>query len=84
MPDDELALLTRTGELLFGPAWQSPMARELGANLRTVQRWAAGDRRPGPEQWAALAEIIRNRRGHLASVLEEIAGRQAKPGDRRF
>ena len=27
---------------LFGAEWVSPMARELGVALRTVQRWAAG------------------------------------------
>ena len=26
----------------YGARWQSPLAREMGIALRTVQRWAAG------------------------------------------
>lgn len=73
---DELALLHRVGELLYGPAWQSEMARVLGANLRTVQRWAAGSRTPGPEVWSALAELARGQRDDLAELLDELASRQ--------
>lgn len=35
-------LLHEAGEALYGPRWQSELARELGVNIRTVQRWAAG------------------------------------------
>lgn len=37
-PDD----LRRIGQCLYGPEWQSPMARDLDVALRTVQRWASG------------------------------------------
>ena len=35
-------LLAETGEALFGPQWQSELARELGVADRTVRRWVAG------------------------------------------
>ena len=35
-------LLAEAGEALYGPRWQSEVARDLGCNVRTVQRWVAG------------------------------------------
>lgn len=42
-------LLAETGEALYGPRWQSDLARDLGVSDRTVRRWAAGthDMPPG-------------------------------------
>ena len=31
------------GESLFGPLWQSELARGLGVSDRSVRRWVAGD-----------------------------------------
>ena len=79
-------LLARVGVTLFGAEWVSPLARELGVALRTVQRWAAGDvpvppgvldrdlpalvRRLGP---ARLAELERSA-GALRKLLEAASG----------
>jgi len=35
-------LLTDVGEALYGPRWQSDLARDLIISDRTVRRWAAG------------------------------------------
>jgi hypothetical protein len=35
-------LLHECGEALYGPQWQSAIARDLGVTDRTVRRWAAG------------------------------------------
>lgn len=40
MTPNELAAAART---LFGPHWQSPLARTVDVNDRTVRRWASGD-----------------------------------------
>lgn len=34
--------LSQAGVALFGAQWQSPLARMLGVDPRTVRRWAAG------------------------------------------
>jgi hypothetical protein len=34
--------LADIGEALFGPHWVAPLADALDVNLRTMQRWAAG------------------------------------------
>jgi hypothetical protein len=35
-------LLAEAGEALYGPRWQSDLARALDVNDRTVRRWASG------------------------------------------
>ena len=37
-------LLREAGEALYGPLWQSELARALGVADRTVRRWIAGER----------------------------------------
>lgn len=39
--------LRAVGELLYGERWQSPLAKDLGVNDRTVRKWADGKGRPG-------------------------------------
>lgn len=39
-------LLKDTGEALYGPSWQSDIARDLGVSDRTVRRWASGANDP--------------------------------------
>lgn len=35
-------LLRDAGEALYGPRWQSDLARDLGVSDRTMRRWAGG------------------------------------------
>lgn len=60
-------LLAEVGRLLYGPEWISPLARDLAMDLRTLQRWAAGERRTGlPEDiWHRLAGRLRERAPEL-------------------
>ena len=36
-------LLIDAGEALYGPQWQSALARDLKVSSRTVRRWASGE-----------------------------------------
>lgn len=50
MTPDELRA---AGEALYGHRWQSPLARRLLTDPRTVRRWLSGDRAiPGPAETA--------------------------------
>lgn len=35
-------LLQQVGEALYGPRWQSDLARDLDVSDRTIRRWASG------------------------------------------
>ena len=63
------ALLHETGEALFGPQWQSELARSLAVSDRTVRRWAAGTHAPPPRVWADIARIAFERRAALSRLL---------------
>ncbi len=54
------AELRTIGEQLYGPRWQTKLARALPVNDRTVRRWLSGERKIRPlvaERIKALANI---------------------------
>lgn len=56
------------GEALYGPRWQSELARALGVNERTVRRWTANGGLPDaylPE----IRELVRARIAELRNLL---------------
>lgn len=66
-----IAELRRAAELMYGPEWQSPLARDLGVAVRTVQRWAAGGGDP-PDVRADLAAVCRRRGAELLALAEQL------------
>lgn len=66
-----LAELRRAAEQMYGPEWQSPLARDLGVALRTVQRWAAGEMQP-PDVRAELAAICRRKARQLSTLADRL------------
>lgn len=59
------------GAALYGPRWQSDLARALGVTDRTMRRWAvAGEL---PEAYApAVRALLRQRRAELGDLLRRI------------
>jgi hypothetical protein len=53
--------LQAVGEALYGPLWQSDLARELGVAIRTVQRWGAGHFEIPDRIWPEVAAICAKR-----------------------
>lgn len=52
--------LKAVGQLLYGPEWQSPLARRMGVNPRTMRYWAAGDRDMSDQVRAHLIQLAAN------------------------
>lgn len=74
--------LRQIGEALYGPEWQTPMARALGVSLRSVQRWAAGKPIPDPDR--LRADLLALVPARLAEARERVqAIRQAERMMRR-
>lgn len=55
------AELAAAGRMLFGDRWQSALARALGIELRTLQRWAAGTSRIAEGAAAEIGRLARHR-----------------------
>jgi len=71
MPRDDLIA---AGEALYGPRWQTDVARLLNIDDRRVRQWLAGARPIPPGIWPELAAELRRRAGHaeqLASMIEK-------------
>lgn len=54
MTPDELRAV---GASLYGPEWQSPMARALGVNPRTIRKLVAGETRISPAMETAIRAL---------------------------
>ena len=53
--------LRTIGELLYGERWQSPLARDLGVDDRTVRGWLTGKGRPGAYTAVLLCTLAQRR-----------------------
>ena len=70
--------LAAAGRLLYGDAWQMPLARALGVDRRTVGRWAAGSA-PIPGGVADEIAALRGPRAHeLRAEARELEARAAR------
>lgn len=63
------AELRAAGEALYGERWQTPLARALGVTARLVRYWLAEDRPIPPRRAGQIADLLRERRRHIAAVL---------------
>lgn len=64
-------LLIDCGEALYGPLWQSELARQLGVSDRTVRRWVAGADMP-PGVYVDLMRLAHERAGMLDALVERL------------
>ena len=65
-------IFQQVGEALYGPRWQAAMARDLGVQLRSVQRWLSGER-VMPDIRVELADLLKRRQGCLVSLIAELS-----------
>lgn len=67
-----LDLLTKAGEALYGPRWQSELARDLDVDDRTMRRWVAGDS-PVPSGVAVdLLRLLTERASDIDDLIPKI------------
>lgn len=67
------------GEALYGPRWQSDLARDLGVADRTVRRWAAGASDVPSGVYLDLLRLTQER----AALLDSLAPRLREIGEAR-
>ncbi len=65
-------LFRAIGTALYGPQWQSEMARQLDVALRTVQRWSAGSS-PVPDSIRPeLRTLMDEQRTLLVKLIDDL------------
>lgn len=72
MTDTTADLLRQAGEVLYGPRWQSDLARDLDVAIRTVQRWAAESVEMPSTVWPEIRALLKARGSALAAVRRRI------------
>ncbi|MFA5580519.1 MAG: hypothetical protein WDA25_01040 [Paracoccaceae bacterium] len=72
-------LIHDAGQALYGTNWTGDMARALGVNIRTTQRWAADEITPPPGIWSEIAHLIDQRSGELDSIATRLKAASATP-----
>ena len=72
-------LLHDVGAGLYGPRWQSDLARDLGTSIRTIQRWSAGATDVPAGIWIDLHRLVIERQSDLDQIAERLK-REAAPG----
>lgn len=65
-------LLREVGEALYGPLWQSELARQRDIGLRRVQRMAAGESPVPVGVWAELRGDLQERQREIAALIRKL------------
>lgn len=67
-----ISLLRAAGEALYGPRWQSDLARELHISDRTMRRWLAGPADLPTGVAADIRQLCETRASHLKEVIDRL------------
>lgn len=62
-------LLKRCGEAMYGPRWQSDLARDLKVSDRTVRRWVDGSSDVPDGVYLELLGLCQERAAELDDVI---------------
>lgn len=65
-------LLVECGEALYGPQWQSALARDLDVSDRTIRRWVAGTTDVPAGLYLDLLRLTQERAAALDNLAERL------------
>ncbi|MFD9897454.1 hypothetical protein ACFWYE_04665 [Mesorhizobium sp. NPDC059025] len=65
-------LLKEAGEALYGPRWQSDLARDLNVTTNTLRRWTLSEDALSPYVAEQLYWICQERAGLLDDIAERL------------
>jgi hypothetical protein len=68
-------LLQQVGEALYGPRWQSDLARDLEIDDRSIRRYLAGEREIPDDMPDQLRQVLADRRAALDRAAKLLLGK---------
>ena len=71
-------LLCAVGRALYGPQFQTELARRLGVNKRTMRRWVAGESVPETEVFDDLLALVDDQVVVLTELRDALVTRQGQ------
>ena len=72
--NQQIALLCRIGEALYGDRWQTQLAKALGTSSRIVRRWVSCEAQiPWPLLDEILPSLFQAKADQLTRVCDELA-----------
>lgn len=67
--------LRKAGEAMFGPRWQTDLARALKlSDARRIREWIKGDRKIPDGIWPEVVELLKFRKIKIDAVLKDMEG----------
>ena len=75
-------LLSEAGAALYGPRWQSELARAINVSDRTIRRWLANDDVPPATINSELLPLLEAKAAEANTIARKIR-RVTKQGDNR-
>ena len=66
--------ISSVGEILFGPRWQTDLAKALSVSDRTMRRWASAVEIPKADTALALLNLIKKRQVDLLEAEKTLVG----------
>lgn len=64
--------IRKSGEVLFGPRWQTDLAKALDVESRRVRQWIAGDRKLPNTIYGDIIRLLKDRLSKIEAVLRSI------------
>ena len=69
----QIDALAKAGATLYGPRWQSDLARDLEVSGRTIRRWATGAEPMGERHWQRLIDLLDQRAVDCAALARDLS-----------
>lgn len=64
--------LKTAGEALYGPRWQTQLARDLGVADRTIRRWLSGSNDVPFDVWSEIINLLVERGERIDAALIDL------------
>lgn len=74
----DIVLIGQVGQALYGPHWQTELARDLEVADRTMRHWLARDADIPSDIWSGLLRVLNHRAVALEGTIERVRTRSGQ------